>query len=145
MMVMVIIRKEMPEGDIQVLTREFGTFRKDWELMCQFLQQHRVDLVVMESTRVCWKGHSRNGGHPPPPAVESAEGTAPSAAHRTVLEPLSSYGSSYPTADTQPNRQCAINNGALLATLPKQREARHFLPLNFLYLPIAQRTSVAST
>ena len=56
MMVMVAIRKEMPEGDIQVLTREFGTFRKDRELMCQFLQQHQIDLVVMESTEIYWKG-----------------------------------------------------------------------------------------
>ncbi len=55
MMVMVAVRKEMPEGDIQVLTREFGTFRKDRELMCQFLQQHQIDLVVMESTGVYWK------------------------------------------------------------------------------------------
>ena len=66
-------------------------------------------------------------------------------AHGTVHEPLSSYGSSRPTADTQPIRQCAINNEALLATLPKHREARHFRPLNFLYLPIAQRTSVTYT
>ena len=55
MMVMVAVRKEMPEGDIQVMTREFGTFRKDRELMCQFLQQHQIDLVVMESTGVYWK------------------------------------------------------------------------------------------
>ncbi len=55
MMVMVAIRKEMPEGGIEVLTREFGTFRKDRELMCQFLQQHQIDLVVMESTGVYWK------------------------------------------------------------------------------------------
>ncbi len=55
MMVMVAVRKEMPEGDIQVITREFGTFRKDRELMCQFLQQHQIDLVVMESTGVYWK------------------------------------------------------------------------------------------
>ena len=80
-----------------------------------------------------------------PPAVESPKGTAPSGAHGTVREPLDSYGSSYPTADTQPIRQCAINNGALLATFPKQQEARLLRPLNFLYLPIAQRTSVAST
>ena len=55
MMVMVAVRKEMPEGGIQVLTREFGTFRKDRELMCQFLQQHQIDLVVMESTGGYWK------------------------------------------------------------------------------------------
>lgn len=55
MMVMVAIRKDMPEGDTQVLTREFGTFRKDRESMCQFLQKHQVDLVVMESTGVYWK------------------------------------------------------------------------------------------
>ncbi len=55
MMVMVAVRKEMPEGDIQVITREFGTFRKVRELMCQFLQQHQIDLVVMESTGVYWK------------------------------------------------------------------------------------------
>ncbi|AMO54547.1 IS110 family transposase [Endozoicomonas montiporae CL-33] len=55
MMVMVAVRKEMPEGDTQVLTREFGTFRKDRELMCQFLQQHQIDLVVVESTGVYWK------------------------------------------------------------------------------------------
>ena len=55
MMVMVAVRKEMPDGDIQVLAQEFGTFRKDRDLMCQFLQQHQVDLVVMESTGVYWK------------------------------------------------------------------------------------------
>lgn len=55
MMVMVAIRKEMPDGNIQTLTREFGTFRKDRMLMCQFLQQHEIDLIVMESTGVYWK------------------------------------------------------------------------------------------
>ncbi len=55
MMVMVAIRKETPEGNIQTLTREFGTFRKDRELMYQFLQQHQIDLVIMESTGVYWK------------------------------------------------------------------------------------------
>ena len=55
MMVMVAIRKETPEGNIQILTREFGTFRKDRKLMCQFLQQHQIDLVIMESTGVYWK------------------------------------------------------------------------------------------
>ena len=71
--------------------------------------------------------------------------TSPSGAHRTVREPLDSYGSSHSTADTQPIRQCAINLGALRATLPKQQKARFFHPLNFLYLPIAQRTNVSST
>ena len=78
-------------------------------------------------------------------SVESPEGTSPSGAHRTVREPLDSYGSSHPTADTQPIRQCAINLGALWATLPKQQKARFFRPLNFVYLPIAQRTNVSST
>ena len=55
MMVMVAIRKETPEGNIQTLTREFGTFQKDRELMCRFLQQHQIDLVIMESTGVYWK------------------------------------------------------------------------------------------
>ena len=55
MMVMVAIRKISPEGDTQTLTREFGTFRKDRELMCQFLREHQIDLVVMESTGVYWK------------------------------------------------------------------------------------------
>lgn len=55
MMVMVAIRKEMPDGNIQTSTREFGTFRRDRELMCQFLQQHQMDLIVMESTGIYWK------------------------------------------------------------------------------------------
>ncbi|UYM15493.1 IS110 family RNA-guided transposase [Endozoicomonas euniceicola] len=55
MMVMVSIRKAMPDGSVQVTTHEFGTFRKDREAMCQFLQQHQIDLAVMESTGVYWK------------------------------------------------------------------------------------------
>ena len=55
MMVMVAIRKEMPDGTIQTLTQEFATFRKDREAMCHFLQQHQVELAVMESTGVYWK------------------------------------------------------------------------------------------
>ena len=55
MMVMVAVRKTKSEGEVEVLTREFGTFRKDRELMCQFLQEHQVDLAVMESTGVYWK------------------------------------------------------------------------------------------
>ncbi|WP_252176686.1 IS110 family transposase [Endozoicomonas sp. 4G] len=55
MMVMVTVRKEVPNEEVQVITREFPTFRKDRELMCQFLQQHQVDLVVMESTGIYWK------------------------------------------------------------------------------------------
>ena len=55
MMVMVAIRQQRPDGEIEVTTREFGTFRKDRELMCHFLQQHQVDLIVMESTGVYWK------------------------------------------------------------------------------------------
>lgn len=54
MMVMVSIRKQTPEG-IQQLTREFGTFKKDRLLMCEYLKQHQVDLAVMESTGVYWK------------------------------------------------------------------------------------------
>ena len=42
MMVMVAIRKETPEGNIQTLTREFGTFRKDWE----FLVPHTGRLLA---------------------------------------------------------------------------------------------------
>ena len=55
MMVMVTVRKGFSEMDTEVLTREFGTFRKDRELMCQFLKKHQVDLTVMESTGVYWK------------------------------------------------------------------------------------------
>ena len=50
--------------------------------------------------------------------------TSPSAAPRTGLESLPSYGSSYPTAGSMPIRQCAINVGTLCAIRPKQRAAR---------------------
>ena len=54
MMVMVAIRKQTPEG-VEELSRQFGTFKRDREQLCAFLQQHEVELAVMESTGVYWK------------------------------------------------------------------------------------------
>lgn len=54
MMIMVAIRKQTSEG-IEEHTQSFGTFRRDRDSLCQFLLQHGVELVVMESTGVYWK------------------------------------------------------------------------------------------
>lgn len=54
MMIMVAIRKETSEG-IEEFTQSFGTFKNDRDKICQFLQQHGVELAVMESTGVYWK------------------------------------------------------------------------------------------
>ena len=54
MMIMVTIRKETPNG-IEEFSQSFGTFRKDRENLCQFLEKHQVELAVMESTGVFWK------------------------------------------------------------------------------------------
>ena len=54
MMIMVAIRKETPDG-IEEFSQSFGTFKKDRENLCQFLEQHQVELAVMESTGVFWK------------------------------------------------------------------------------------------
>ena len=54
MMIMAAVRKETPEG-IEELTQSFGTFKRDRGKLCHFLQQHGVELAVMESTGVYWK------------------------------------------------------------------------------------------
>jgi transposase len=49
----VLIEEE--DGSIKQETREFGTFKRDRRQMCQWLKDHGVELVAMESTGIYWK------------------------------------------------------------------------------------------
>ena len=49
----VLIEEE--DGSIKQETREFGTFKRDRRQMCQWLKNHGVELVAMESTGIYWK------------------------------------------------------------------------------------------
>jgi transposase len=49
----VLIEEE--DGSIKQETREFGTFKRDRRQMCQWLKDHEVELVAMESTGIYWK------------------------------------------------------------------------------------------
>ena len=45
-------------------TRQFGTFRKDRQTLCDWLNQQGVELAVMESTRVGDQLLGQFGGFP---------------------------------------------------------------------------------
>ncbi len=47
---------ENPNGTIEQTSREFGGFRRDCRALAAWLVELRVELVVMESTGVYWKG-----------------------------------------------------------------------------------------
>jgi transposase len=43
---------EQPDGSLYQETREFGTFRQERQALCGWLQRHRIELTVMESTGI---------------------------------------------------------------------------------------------
>lgn len=55
MSVMVTVLIEQPDGGLVEETRQFGTFRKDRQALCDWLNQQGVELAVMESTGTYWK------------------------------------------------------------------------------------------
>ena len=46
---------EQPDGGLVDITRNFKTFKNDRPKLCQFLKEHDVQSVMMESTGVYWK------------------------------------------------------------------------------------------
>jgi len=55
MVVVVTVLLEEEDGSIRQETRDFGTFKRNRREMCQWLKEHDVELVVMESTGIFWK------------------------------------------------------------------------------------------
>ncbi len=55
MVVVGTVLLEEEDGSISQETRNFGTFKRDRREMCQWLKEHDVELVVMESTGIFWK------------------------------------------------------------------------------------------
>lgn len=55
MVVVATVICEHDEGELEQYTRSFGTFRAERQALCQWLQTHRVELAVMESTGNYWK------------------------------------------------------------------------------------------
>ena len=72
-------------------------------------------------------------------AGESALGTSPNAALRTVRERLRSYSSHYPTGDPRPNLQWTNNLGSRFLTQPNHFFALCLWPWNLLYFLMTQR------
>ena len=46
---------EEEEGTVTKATRQFGGFKRDLRALTAWLQEHSVQLVVMESTGIYWK------------------------------------------------------------------------------------------
>jgi transposase len=46
---------EQEDGSLIKQTREFGGFKRDLRALIEWLQEHGVELVVMESTGIYWK------------------------------------------------------------------------------------------
>ena len=55
MVVVATVLIEQPDGSIYQAQREFGTFRQDRQALAQWLQEHQLELAVMESTGNYWK------------------------------------------------------------------------------------------
>lgn len=55
MIVVATIMVEQEDGSEMQETRNFGTFKRDRREMCQWLKDHQIELVVMESTGIYWQ------------------------------------------------------------------------------------------
>ncbi|MGI9273361.1 MAG: IS110 family transposase [Endozoicomonas sp.] len=55
MMVMATVQTEDENGEIKEVTQSFKTFRRERKELRNFLVEHQVELVIMESTGVYWK------------------------------------------------------------------------------------------
>ena len=55
MLHVVTILIELPDGSMQRESREFGGFKRDCRALAHWLAEQRIELVVMESTGICWK------------------------------------------------------------------------------------------
>ena len=55
MVIVATVLTEQPDGEVVEITRKFKTFKKDRLKLCRFLKEHKVELVVMESTGIYWK------------------------------------------------------------------------------------------
>jgi transposase len=53
--VVVTVLMEQEDGSVLQQTREFGAFKRDRRALVAWLQGHRVELAVMESTGIYWK------------------------------------------------------------------------------------------
>ena len=51
----VTILVEQADGTVVQETREFGSFKRDMRALVGWLQEHRIQQVVMESTGIYWK------------------------------------------------------------------------------------------
>lgn len=55
MLHVVTVPIEQPDGSIERHSREFGGFKRDCRALAAWLAELQVELVVMESTGICWK------------------------------------------------------------------------------------------
>jgi transposase len=63
----VTILVEQADGTVVQETREFGSFKRDMRALVGWLQEHRIQQVVMESTGIYWKSvfsHLETAGIP---------------------------------------------------------------------------------
>ena len=63
----VTILVEQADGTFVQETREFGSFKRDMRALVGWLQEHRIQQVVMESTGIYWKSvfsHLETAGIP---------------------------------------------------------------------------------
>jgi transposase len=65
MLHVVTVLIEQPDGSISHESREFGGFKRDCRALAAWLNEHQVQLVLMESTGIYWKSlyaHLENAG-----------------------------------------------------------------------------------
>lgn len=55
MVVVGTVLLEQEDGSLQHETKQFGTFKRERRKLCQWLKDHDIELVVMESTGIFWK------------------------------------------------------------------------------------------
>lgn len=55
MMVMASVIVEREDGSLFQRTKEFNTFKRGRHAMCQWLQEHGIEYIVLESTGIYWK------------------------------------------------------------------------------------------
>lgn len=53
--VVVTLLKELDDGEVSNITKEFSTYPQDLQKLAQWLKEEKVELAVMESTGVYWK------------------------------------------------------------------------------------------
>src|SRR5580658_1156500 len=72
----VTILIDQEDGAVSSETREFGGFKRDMRALVAWLQTHRIQQVVMESTGIYWKSVFAHLGRPALPPWSSMPSTS---------------------------------------------------------------------